>query len=75
MEGIGFIFNPYDPYVANKIMNGKQLTITFHVDNIKAIHVDEKVIDDIIQWVDRKYGDPEIGEVKATKERNLITLV
>ena len=27
LEGIGFVINPYDQCVANKIMNGKQCTI------------------------------------------------
>ena len=38
---IGFELNPYDPCVANKIINGKQLTLAWHVDNIKASHVEE----------------------------------
>ena len=32
----GFIINPYDPCVANKVINGKQLTITWHVNNLKV---------------------------------------
>ncbi len=35
--------NPYDPCVWNKIMNGKQLTIVFHVDDCKLSHVDSKI--------------------------------
>ena len=40
LEEYGFIFNPYDPCVANKMVNGKQFTITFHVDDLKASHED-----------------------------------
>ncbi len=53
LEEYGFIFNPYDPCVANKMVNGKQLTITFHVDDLKASHKDSKVIDKFIEWVDK----------------------
>ena len=31
---IGFDLNPYDPCVANKTINGKQLTLVWHVDDI-----------------------------------------
>ena len=32
---IGFEMNPYDPCVANKTINGKQLTLVWHVNDIK----------------------------------------
>jgi hypothetical protein len=43
LKSKGFIMNPYDPCVWNKIMNGKQLTIVFHVDDCKLSHVDSKI--------------------------------
>ena len=46
----GFEINPYDPCVANKMVNGKQLTITWHVDDLKVSHVDSKVVDGFIEW-------------------------
>eukprot|EP00957_Ditylum_brightwellii_P171655 13068468-Ditylum_brightwellii.AAC.1 len=42
IESIGFVMNPFDIYVANKIVDGKQQTITWHIDDIKASHVDPK---------------------------------
>ena len=53
----GFKVNPYDPCVANKMVNRKQLTLTWHVDDLKASHVEKKVIDDFIQWIRDKYED------------------
>jgi hypothetical protein len=42
----GFEFNPYDPCVANKQVNGEQMTICFHVDDdSKLSHKDPAVID------------------------------
>ena len=32
--------NPYDPCVFNGIKNGKQLTVTFHVYDLKLSHAD-----------------------------------
>jgi hypothetical protein len=51
LEDRGFKLNPYDPCVANKVINGKQFTITWHVDDIKLSHVDVKVVDDTIIWL------------------------
>jgi hypothetical protein len=38
LADIRFIINPYDPCVANKIVEGKQMTICFHVDDCKISH-------------------------------------
>ena len=37
---IGFELNPYNPCVANKTINRKQLTLVWHVDDIKASHIE-----------------------------------
>jgi hypothetical protein len=51
LEGIGFKINPYDPCVANRTVNGKQHTVTWHVDDIKSSHVDPKVNDNFYTMV------------------------
>ena len=65
IEEIGFKLNPYDPCVANKMVDGKQLTLTWHVDDVKASHVNAKVIDDLVEWCQKKYG----GVTKVTPSR------
>jgi hypothetical protein len=65
LTAYGFELNPYDPCVANKMVNGQQLTVSWHVDNLKASHKDPKVIDQFIQWIKDTYGS--IGEVKVTR--------
>ena len=64
VEEIGFIFNPYDACVANWTINKKQHTIRFHVDDLMSSHVDKKVNDRFLEWLNMKYGS--FGEVKAT---------
>jgi hypothetical protein len=44
-----FAINPCDWCVANKIINGKQCTILWHVDDIKISHTDSSVVSSIIQ--------------------------
>jgi len=53
----GFTLNPYDPCVANKMIDGEQLTITWHVDDLKVSHKSKKVVNDFIQWIRNKYED------------------
>jgi hypothetical protein len=52
----GFTINPYDTCVANKIVNGKQLTIVWHVDDIKVSHVNIKVVDELICQMEEESG-------------------
>ena len=52
---IGFEINPYDPCIANKMINGKQMTICFHVDDCKLSHHDCKAVDDFIEWLHQEY--------------------
>jgi hypothetical protein len=52
---IGFIFNPYDPCVANKQICGKQMTICFHVDDCKLSHESSKAIHKMIKWLRQEY--------------------
>jgi len=51
----GFTFNPYDPCVANKMMQGKQMTICFHVDDCKLSHKSPKVVSKVINWLRCEY--------------------
>ena len=37
LEDAGFEVNPYDPCVANKIINGTQMTICCHVDDLRCL--------------------------------------
>jgi hypothetical protein len=52
---IGFSLNPYDPCVANKTIDGHQMTICFHVDDCKISHQRSKVVDKTIQWLRAEY--------------------
>ena len=56
LKSKNFTMNPYNPCVWNKMVNSKQLTIVFHVDDCKFLsHVDLKVIDDTIDWLCEDY--------------------
>jgi hypothetical protein len=57
LKSQGFELNPYDPCVANKMINGKQFTLTWHVDDIKMSHADHKEVTKVIDWLKGIYGD------------------
>jgi hypothetical protein len=50
-----FKLNPYDPCVANKQVDGEQLTVCFHVDDCKISHISPKVVSDTIDWLRSEY--------------------
>ena len=52
----GLILNPYNTCVANYMINGKQYTIIWHVDDLKISHEDPVVVTDIIWLLNNKYG-------------------
>ena len=68
LESIGFKMNLYGPCVANRMVNGKQHTVTWHVDDLKSSHVDPKVNDRFIKWLEQKYtANPAVRTIKAVR--------
>jgi hypothetical protein len=67
LKSVGFKINPYDPFVANCTINGKQDAVTWYVDDLKYSHVDPKANDDFLLWLNKMYGDRDIAPVKATR--------
>jgi hypothetical protein len=65
LEEIRFKINPYNPCVANRIVKGKQHTITWHVDDLKSSYIDPKVNNKFLAWLKTKYADDKIAEIKA----------
>ena len=55
-ENIGLKFNLYDPYVANKMINNKQCTIVWYVDNKKILHMQSSVVDDVVKEIEGNFG-------------------
>ena len=49
--------NPYNECVMNKVIDGKQMTVAWHVDDIKISHVDKEHVDKFIEQLDEKFGN------------------
>ena len=63
-KGIGYELNTYVLCVANKIINRKQCTIIWYVDDIKISHVNPAVVDSIIKELTRHFGGLSITRGK-----------
>ena len=56
LEGLGFILNKYDLYIANKIIDGKQYTVGWYIGDTKISHVKANVVDWVIEQLEGKFG-------------------
>jgi hypothetical protein len=52
----GYAINPYDWCVANKMIDGKQCTVVWHVDDLKISHVDPAVVESLLDLLNGEYG-------------------
>ena len=52
LEAYGFKINPYDPCVANKMIDGKQLTVCWHMYDLKMSCVDANEVKKKIRWLE-----------------------
>ncbi len=48
LKSMGYVVNPYDPCIANKIVDEHRLTLQWHVDNLMISHVDMSAINDFL---------------------------
>ena len=55
LTSIGFVLNPYDSCVANNIFDRHQLTVVWHVDDLKILHQNENVVMRMITWLRKTY--------------------
>ena len=66
LKELGFVVNPYYQLVTNKIIDGKQCTIIWYVNDKKLSHVDLKVNTIIVEVIAKIFGDLVITRVKIT---------
>ena len=62
LKGMGFKLNPYDRYKANKMIDRKQCTIAWYVDNNKISHVDSKVMTLVLEVIKEHFGELVISQ-------------
>ncbi len=50
------MLNPYDSCVANKVVDRKQMTDCWHIDDLKVSHCDSAQVTIFGKWLSKKYG-------------------
>ena len=63
----GYEQNPYDLYTFNKMISGEQLTMKFHVDDLKCFHLDQSVLDNLVGELNDVFhtSKKELAETKG----------
>lgn len=56
LNRMGYIINPYEPSVSNRMVKGEQQTIGWHVDDFILTHEDPAVNEATIKWFRNKYS-------------------
>ena len=62
-----FQLNPYDRCVSNKMVNGKQCTLVRYVDDNKVSHMEEKVVEGLINDLKKHFGELLVTRGKMHK--------
>ena len=70
LSDMGFNINPYDTCVANKVINGKQCTIVWYVDDLKVSHVEREVVLNVLQSIEERFS----GELTINTGRKHVYL-
>ena len=55
LQEMGFTLNPYDQCIANCMIDGKQCTIAWYVDDTKISHADHNVVSMIIDKLEERF--------------------
>eukprot|EP00804_Cyclotella_cryptica_P008703 CCRYP_018534-RB/>CCRYP_018534-RB protein AED:0.47 eAED:0.47 QI:0/0/0/1/0/0/3/0/153 len=62
LEAFGFMINDYDPCIANKMVNGTQMTVVWHVDDLEVSHKDRNEITKLLIYLIFEDFPEEIGK-------------
>jgi hypothetical protein len=60
----GYFVNWIEVKPHDRTVNGKEHTITWHIDDLKSIDMDSKVNDQFWEWIKKIYTSDKNGEVK-----------
>ena len=60
LEQDGFQVNLYDPCMANKQINGDQMMVVWHVDDLKISHKDPWEDTKMAIFLSKMYGDVKV---------------
>jgi len=56
LQKMGFELNPYDLCIANKMVDGKQCTVAWYVDDNKISHISPAVVTEVVEAIEKHFG-------------------
>ena len=63
----GLSLNPYDSCIAIKMVNGSQLTVVWHVDDLKLSHKEQCMVNLLIDQLNEEFGKEGMGDSQVQK--------
>lgn len=67
LKHLGFKLNKYDGCIANRYIDGKQQMVTWHVDDLKLLHVDKRVNNKAIAKLRKIHENTEDSKMKVVR--------
>ena len=64
----GFEINLYDRCITNKIVNNNQMTVLWHINNLKTSHIEKKMLEKCVEFLRTIYNNNKIGKIVINKE-------
>ena len=59
--------NSYDPCVSNCQIQGTQMTVVWHEEDMKVSHANPAIVTDLIKWVQGCFDGDNIGKLRITR--------
>jgi hypothetical protein len=59
LKSLGFTINPYDPCVANKIVEGHQLTVCWYIYDFLIGHAKLNTVTQFLTWIEKRCNTPD----------------
>jgi len=56
LQKMSFTLNPYDPCIANKLINGKHCTVAWYANDNKISHIDASIVMQIVEAIEKHFG-------------------
>ena len=60
LEATGFKINPYAAYIAIKVINSHQMTMMWHLNDLKVSHKDPYQLSELALYLSKMYGNVSV---------------
>ena len=71
----GFTASSYDPcVVVNEVINGRQCIVAWHIDDLKMSHMEQQVLEELLNELNTKLGKEKPITVTLGKIHEYLTM-